>query len=296
MTVCVTGAAGFIGSALSRRLVQEGHSVVAFSRRAPRLPSDRVVLHTGDIRDPRALDRIVAGTDAVVHLAAVTSEGSGDKRTTDAVNVEGTRSLAAACRRGGVRQVVYLGTLSSLRPCMGNYGASKAEAERILGASGLDVTIIRPHLVYGPGEQGLFAKLVRLIRRSPVVPVLGSGRHVLQPVHVDDVVESIVRSLGSPQAVGNGYNLVGPDSVTMNRFVDMVCEALSRRCVRVNIPYHVALALAHAFSLVTKNPPFTLDNLIGMNQDITWSSEEAVRDLGYRPRPLAVGLREAIAA
>lgn len=296
MKVCVTGASGFIGSVLVGRLVQDGHTVMAFSRRAFPLGRAGVFWHAGDIRDPATLEQALKGTDAVVHLAAVTSVGSHDQREAYSVNVEGTRVLVDVCRRMGISRVVYVGTLSSLRPEMSSYGASKLEAERILSGSDLQVTIVRPHLVYGPGEQGLFARLVRLVRKSPIVPVLGSGKNPVQPVHVDDVADCISESLRRAGAIGQQYNLVGPDLVTMNRFTDMVCEALYLKRWRVNVPGPIGLLLARTFSLLMKNPPFTVDNLVGMSQDLVWSSDDAVRDLDYRPRPLAIGLQQAVIA
>ena len=295
MRVCVTGATGFIGEAVVRRLLAGGDEVAAFARKPPPANGAALLPRAGDIRDAAAVDAALEGAAALVHLAAVTSTGSHDRDASFAVNVEGTRRLVEGCLRKSVRRFVYIGTVSSLRPRMGNYGASKLEGERVVRESGLEVTVIRPHLVYGPGERGLFARLVALVRKSPVVPVLGSGRNPVQPVHVDDVAAAIAEALRRPEAVGRDYNLVGPDTVTMNRFTDMVCEVLSRRRWRLNIPGPIALVLAGASGLVLKDPPFTRDNLVGMEQDTVWTSEDAARDLGFAPRPLAAGLREALA-
>lgn len=292
--VCVTGASGFIGQRLVSRLVQENYSVVGLSRSDWSEADPRVEKYLGDINDTRVLDQALRDVNGVIHLAACTSAYSHDPELTFRTNVEGTRKLIQACRRFGVTRVIYIGTLSSLRKEMGPYGATKREAEELLAASGMDVTVVRPHLVYGKGGKGLFSALLRVIKKSPVIPILGHGRNPMQPVFLDDVVDCIVQCLERPEAAGRAYNLVGDESVSMNEFVDLIADAMRVRRVKLHVPFSIAYIGARLLPLVTKRPPVTYDNLIGMDQYQLWDSQAAKKDLSFIPRPLREGIKLAL--
>ena len=179
---------------------------------------------------------------------------------------------------------------------MGPYGATKRAAEGLLANSGLDVTVIRPHLVYGKGDKGLFSRLLAVIQNFPVVPILGHGRHRIQPVYIDDVVECIVRCFESQETFGRTYNLVGDEPISMNEFVDLIAEVMKVKRIKVHLPFFVARISARLLPLLMKQPPVTYDNVIGMNQYQLWDSEAAKKDLGFTPRPLRQGLKLALSS
>ena len=238
--VCVTGASGFIGQRLVSRLVEENYSVVGLSRSDWFEAHPRVEKHIGDINDSHVLDQALRHVVGVIHLAACTSAYSHDPELAFRTNVEGTHGLIRACHQLGVKRVIYLGTLSSLRKEMGPYGATKRAAEGLLANSGLDVTVIRPHLVYGKGDRGLFSRLLAVIQNFPVVPILGHGRQRMQPVYIDDVVECIVRCFESQETLGRTYNLVGDEPISMNEFVDLVAEVMKVKRIKVHVPFFLA--------------------------------------------------------
>src|SRR5438046_1349003 len=151
--VLVTGASGFIGTALAPRLAAAGHTPrLLFRRRPAAAPPGDVV--EGALAEPATLAAAVTGSDAVVHLGAATSSGRLDPAVAYRVNVGGASALIAAARAAGCPRIVVMSTQHVHLPRPGLYGVTKRVADRLFLASGLDVTILRPSLVYGPGARG----------------------------------------------------------------------------------------------------------------------------------------------
>src|SRR3989449_10151725 len=129
-------------------------------------------------------------------------------------------------------------------------------ADRLFLGSGLDVTILRPSLVYGPGARGVFVKLAGLVRRLPVIPVIGPGTWHLRPVFLDDLIDLVVATLARPDLAGRTYDVGGPDLVTYNEFLAAICRALGRRCRRGRAPVSERLVLpAVAVRARPETPP-----------------------------------------
>ena len=191
MRIVVTGASGFVGSRVVERLATPGTEVVAIARSEvpPGLPAN-VRWVRADLLEPTGYGAALSGADAVIHLAAVT--GKAWPRQYERNNVEATKVVLGACERAGVRRFVYA---SSIAVKFGDrrfypYAASKVAAEEAVRASSLETTIIRPTMIFGAGspvEAGL-AKLARL----PIVPIFGDGRTRVAPIHVEDVVATVV--------------------------------------------------------------------------------------------------------
>src|SRR6266540_4647606 len=236
MRVAVTGATGFIGTHLVRALVERGDDVMAIARESsdadPLLELGVTPARTA-LDDEETLAETLQGRDALVHLAG---GGLADQHATWRANAEGTRHVLSACRRAGVRRLLLASTVTVTRKRVAAYGASKREAERDVLASGLDVTVFRFAFVYGPGRTGVFARVVELARRLPVVPVVGTGKLDIAPVYVEDVVHAIVVALERPDvAAGKVYTLAGPPA-TFDEVVDGVLERLGSRKRKLHIP------------------------------------------------------------
>jgi len=291
--ILVTGASGFIGRDLVAYLLERGIGVRALVRAPERLlgvGGDRLEIAVGDLRDPAALGRAVTGTAAVAHLAALKS----DEPESEAVNVGGARALAEACRRAGITRVVNVSTQSVKIRRQGPYARTKLEAERVLHASGLAVTTLRPSVVYGPDVTGVFARMLHYIVHAPVVPVMGDGQWRSRPIHVRDVSRAIVACLAHDRTVGAVYDLGGPDEVTFDEIVDAIAREVGVRPRKLHVPVPVALTAARILSRLTPRPPVTVSNVLGSTQPTDCDITTATRDLGFIPLPLAEGLPRAI--
>lgn len=298
-TALITGASGFVGSAVARMALARGMAVRAMVRESSRLdllrgvPAEAIV--RGDMSDAAALASAVQGAAAVVHCAATTSEMAPDLALSRRINVEGTETLLAACRKAGVRRFINISSQSAHADNPSVYGRTKTEQdERVRAAPGVDWTILKPSIIYGGEAKGIFAKMVRLCRRLPVIPIIGPGHEEMRPIHVDDVAWAVLACLQEPRTIGRTYDLGGADVVEFNDFVGEILKALGRQAFRFHLPIPVALAAAKTLSLVMKNPPLTPDNVTGIQRVRRVDIGDAERDFGFHPRSFAQGLRQSL--
>ena len=153
MTIAVTGATGFVGQALLDRAEQQGIPVKALTRRSQERRAG-VEWVRGDLDAKAALRKLVRGSEAVIHVAGVVN--APDAAGFEAGNVTGTLNVIEACLAEGVRRLVHVSSLSAREPDLSVYGASKARAEKLVAASGLDWTLVRPPAIYGPRDTEMF--------------------------------------------------------------------------------------------------------------------------------------------
>lgn len=187
--LAITGATGFVGQSLLDLVGEAGLPVNALVRRIADRRHDRVEWVTGDLEDQKALDRLVAGTRGVVHVAGLTN--TPDPADFARVNVAGTANVLAAARQAGVRRFVFVSSLAAREPQLSRYGASKAEAEELVEASGLDWTIVRPPAVYGPRDVDMF-ELFRAARFGIVPLPPGGATSIIQVADLARLLVNLV--------------------------------------------------------------------------------------------------------
>ncbi|MFM5955424.1 MAG: NAD-dependent epimerase/dehydratase family protein [Novosphingobium sp.] len=197
MTIAVTGATGFVGQALLDRAGDQGVAVRALARRAQ---AARVGVEWvgGDLGDKQALRRLVRGAEAVIHVAGVVN--APDPAAFEAGNATGTLNLIEACLAEGVQRLVHVSSLSAREPDLSAYGASKARAEKLVRASGLDWTIVRPPGIYGPRDTDIF-EMFRMARWGlmPMPPREGRASYI----HVDDLARLLLALVPGGEAVSH---------------------------------------------------------------------------------------------
>ncbi len=229
-TLAVTGGTGFVGSNLLRAAIRDGYEVRALTRgwRAPEPGIDWV---EGALDRADSLARLCTGADAVIHVAGLIN---GTREAFEAVNVAGTGNVIRAARDAGIQRFVHISSLAAREPELSLYGRSKRRSERLVGASGIDWTVIRPPAVYGPGDRETF-ELFRMARRG-IVALPPPGRFSL--IHVDDLCRLILALVDEPDTVGETYE---PDDGTEQGwehrdFAQMLGRAFGRRTATLSVP------------------------------------------------------------
>jgi NADH dehydrogenase len=294
--ILVTGASGFIGSALVPRLVAAGRAPRVLLRRSPPVaPPAPVEVAIGDLTDPATVRAAVEGTEAVVHLGAATSAGAIEPDAAHRVNIGGAEALIEACQAAGCLRVVVMSTQHVHLKRAGLYGETKRIADGLFECSGLAVTTLRPSLVYGPGTRGVFTKLAGLVARLPVIPIVGPGTLHLRPLYLPDLLALIVEILDRPELAGRHYDVGGPDLVTYEEFVEAICTSLGRPFRRVHLPLRLSFVLAAVLERVLRNPPLTTENVRGATVEAPCDLRALMRDLHPDLTPLREGLRETFA-
>ena len=228
-TLAITGGTGFVGTALIRAAVAAGHAVRALTRRS-QVPRDGVEWITGTLEDAAALDRLVSGADVVVHVAGVVN--APDRTAFVAGNVEGTRAMLAAAAEARAARFVHVSSLAAREPGLSDYGWSKAEAERLVEASSLAWTIVRPPGIYGSGD----LEQLDLFRaaRWGVVPLPPRGR--LSLIAVEDLARLLLAIAieGSPRSIYEADD--GTGGWTHAAFARAIGAAVGRRVLPLHLP------------------------------------------------------------
>jgi uncharacterized protein YbjT (DUF2867 family) len=197
-TLAVTGGTGFIGTHLLRLALAQGYDVRALTR-GWKPPEDEIAWVDGAVDRPDSLAKLCTGADAAIHIAGlINAPRAGDF---EAVNVGGTANMVDAARRAGVRRFVHVSSLAAREPQLSRYGWSKARSERLVAASGLDWTIVRPPAVYGPGDRETL-ELFRMARRG-LVALPPRGRFSV--IHVEDLCRLILALLDEPDSWAETY-------------------------------------------------------------------------------------------
>jgi sterol-4alpha-carboxylate 3-dehydrogenase (decarboxylating) len=320
MTVAVTGAAGFVGRRLAERLVAEGRDVVASDLRDPRVAGARGA--PGDVTDPAACARVVAGADTVFHVASMVQTRRSGGDAVWAVNHGGTRNLLAAAKAAGVLRFVYVSSGSVVyqgedieggdeslpysRRSQAPYADSKIAAERdVLAAStaAFRTCAVRPHVVYGPGDGRFLPAILRAARAGRLRYGVGRDDKLSDFTYIDNLVGGLLLAERGIEAdaslAGRAWFMTDGEPTPFWGFVDRVLAAMALPATRGRIPYGVAYAAA----AVVEGAKALLGRDAGPESGLTrfavrymcthhyFSIARARAELGYAP---AVGIDEGI--
>lgn len=321
MKIFTTGATGFIGRELVRRLAGTGHQLRCLVRptsHTTAIEAPHVTLVRGDVTDRASLVEGMRGCDWVVNLANLYEFWHHDRRTFDAVNVEGTRNVLEAARETGAAKIVHVSTVAAYGDAPwpiderspwgphtpGDYARTKRIGEDIAKRLHLEhrlpVVVVAPGGVLGPGDPKATSRLVRSLALGEMPALVFTG-HRFPFVHVRDVAEAIVRALEKPGNEGEKYILAAANP-TFGDIARMVSEISGTRLPRWTMPGAVAVAagyLATAAARLTGRPPamdLAIEQVLMMKRGMRVDASKAARDLGLSYTPIRTALEEEVAA
>jgi dihydroflavonol-4-reductase len=321
MTTLITGATGFVGSAVLRRLVEAGHDVRALVRPASdltNLDGLSVDIVAGDVSDRALLDRAAAGCEAVFHVAADYRLWISKPEEMYAANVDGTRNVMLAAANAGASRIVYTSSVatlglkpdaspadedtpSTLEDMIGHYKRSKflaeAEVRRLAAEEGLPAVIVNPSAPIGPRD-------VKPTPTGRLVVQAASGRMPayvdtgLNVVHVDDVATGHCQAFERGR-IGERY-ILGGWNMTLREILGEIAAITGRRPPRIRLPHNLVLPIAYLAETVVRirgrgEPVATVDGVRMAKKRMFFSSDKARRELGWGPREARLALEDAIA-
>jgi len=309
----VTGASGFVGSHLARRLLDEGFEVRIIARatsNTSKLQLAGAEVVTGDLTDKEVICKAVKGVDTVYHIAALFRKARLPDSDYWAVNYQAALDLLRASRDAGVTRYVHCSTVGVMghisnppaNECTpynpGDiYQVTKCEAEQAVLSfhqeTSFPVTVVRPAGIYGPGDVRWLKLFKGVAKRR--FPMVGSGNTFIHFVYIDDLVDGIRLAADTPSAAGKVYILAGDRYVTLNTLVETIAVALNAKPLKLHIPVkpvHLLSGICEDICRAVRiEPPLYRRRIDFFVKDRAFDISRARTDLGYSPK---VGLEEGI--
>jgi len=293
MHILVSGGTGVMGSRLVRGLVEAGHTV-----RALTLPNDPFInrlegveceIFYGDISAGNSLNGAFDNVDTVYHLAAIII--AQDPRLFDKINIQGTKNMINGARTAKVRHFILVSSASVIYPRTTPYSLSKRECERIVQTQKeMYWTIIRPTLVYERNGGQEFMMFFNYLLKYPIVPFIGKGQSLKNPVDVDDLMKGFLAVAGNKKSYGKIYNFSGGEEISIWDFAHLLLEHHEKRKIIIPIPVWLCKLFASIMEATMKQPLLTWNIIAGISQDANLDHSLAKSDIGYNP----IGIREGL--
>jgi NADH dehydrogenase len=281
--VTVFGGTGFLGRHIVEHLARDGAIVRIAVRRPAPARGDQLAPVMADIRDENAVAAAVAGADCVVNAVSAYVETSGI--TYRDVHELGAGNVARACRRQDVQRLVHISGIGADPASPSRYIGARGRGERVVQQAFPRAVILRPSVMFGP-DDAFLNSLAKIVRQSPVVPLIGGGRTRLQPVHVGDVAEAVARCLRSPGAEGKTYELGGAKAYGLREIMEMVAARLGRRCRFLPIPFGLAHPMARLAELLPAAPLTVAQVDLLRDDNLPAAGAPGLAELSITPRQL----------
>ncbi|MFM8610332.1 MAG: complex I NDUFA9 subunit family protein [Burkholderiaceae bacterium] len=285
--VLVLGGTGFVGRHVCEKLVAQGIRVTVPTRRIDRAREVQLLplldVAVADVHDPAQLARLLPGHDAVVNLIAILH---GNEAAFERAHAVLPRTVAAAMQAAGVRRLVYVSALGADAQGPSMYQRSKARGEAALRESGLDLTLLRPSVIFGADDKFLntFARLQAI---APVMPLAGAGTR-FQPVWVEDVAQAVVNALLDRRSIGLTIEACGPEVFTLAQLVQLAGRCAGHARAVIPLPLAVGRLQAALMELLPGEPLMSCDNVASLSVDnVASGSLPGLQTLGITPAALS---------
>ncbi len=274
--IVVFGGSGFIGRHVVKALTRRGFRVRVPMRR-PHLGQDlrvlgdvgQIHLMQANVRFPASVARALDGASGVVNLVGALHEQG--KQSFQALHVDATVAIADAAKKAGITRVVQVSSIGADPRGKARYARTKGEAEAALRSRVPTATILRPSIVFG-AEDNFFNRFAEMARYAPLLPLIGGGKTKFQPVHVQDVADSVVAALTRPDTLGRSYELGGPRIYTFRELLDFTLKTIDRKRGYAPLPFFLAGMVGSTLQLWPFGAPMLtadqvktlkMDNIVG---------------------------------
>ncbi|MBI2470377.1 MAG: complex I NDUFA9 subunit family protein [Planctomycetes bacterium] len=256
MKIFLTGSTGFVGKHILRDLLENNYQVrclVRIGSEQKISPYKDIEIVHGDVTDASSLEGKLEGCDAVINLVGIIREFPGKGITFEKLHYEGTANLVRAARSQRVMRFIQMSALGARPDGKTQYQQTKYRAEECVRTSGLDYTIFRPSIIFGPGDKfvNLFANM---LKTQQFVPIVGNGRYQMQPVAVENVSMGFTKSIERKDAVGKTFDVGGPERIEFNQIIDTIGEVICAPPYKIHIPVFIMSTMAEMLDWMSSFP------------------------------------------
>ncbi|MDO1557878.1 complex I NDUFA9 subunit family protein [Brevundimonas sp. 2R-24] len=288
------GGSGFIGSQTGGALLRRDWRLRIVARKPqvaqalrPLGEVGQVQIKAGDVRRDEHVAEAVRGSELVVNFVGILHEGPG--QSFDDVHVEAAERIARIAREAGVQRLIHVSALGADAGSASKYARSKAEGERAVAAAFPGAIIVRPSVVFGPGDDFL-NRFARMAAFAPALPLVGGGSTRFQPVYVGDVADAIARLAVARDVADRPYELTGPSTYTFKELMELILSETNRQRPLVPLPFGVAGmigAMGDLMAAVGLTPPLTRDQVELLKTDnVAADGAPGLEAIGVRPTGL----------
>lgn len=280
MRIFVTGATGFTGSMTVPLLLSAGYQVTCLHRASSDrsvLPQPEINWVLGDVADRYGLTEAMKSSDTLVNIASL-GFGHAD-------------AIVAAAEDAGINRAIFISTTAIFTQLSASSKAVRLEAEETIKNSSLAYTILRPTMIYGSSRDRNIWRLIRWLKTIPVIPVMGNGNYLMQPVYVGDVAQAIILSLNSERTITKCYNIAGGHPLTYNQLIDTVGEKLNRRVLKIHLPAKLSVRFLKLIELLGLKLPIKSEQIERLNENKDFAIEKAREDFNFQPRSFSEGIQ-----
>jgi uncharacterized protein YbjT (DUF2867 family) len=288
--VCITGSTGFVGRHIVRELCFRGLRVRCVVRPTSDLtPLSGLDIETcqGDVTDVTSLEKELQNIRTVVHLVAIIRETK--EATFEMINLGGTKNLLCAAKRMGVKRFIYMSNLGTGPDQRFPLLYTKWQAEEEVRNSGIDFVILRPSVIFGRGD-GFISVLTGIIKKTPLVPVIGSGKARFQLISVEDIATCVAQLVKEKTISNQAVTLGGPEYLAYDEIVDLTIQRLKLRRRKAHIPVSLMHFIAGTGEKLGLTLAVTTAQVAMLTRDNITSLDAVEKVFGFKP----ISLREKI--
>lgn len=278
--ILLTGATGFLGSYVLDELVKRGYKVTCFVRETSNLAKIKqmnIPYIFGELDDYTSICNALKCKESLINIASL---GFGH-----------APNIVKACQEMNINRAVFISTTGIFTKLNPASKGIRLDAERLIKESNLDYTIIRPTMIYGTPKDRNMWRLITYLKRFPILPILGDGTYLQQPVYVKDLAWAVVSAYETNLSVKKVYNISGLKALTYNEVVDATGKALGKKVIKIYIPKKISYGLLRIYEKLSNNPKLKAEQVLRLNENKDFSHEEAARDFGYKPKSFEEGIK-----
>ena len=281
--ILITGGTGFVGSSIIKKVLDKGLKIKCLVRDPGKVKSalgelgEKVGFAQGDILNSKSLEQAMEGVNAVIHLVGIIVETKG--ASFEGMHYHGTVNIVEAAKKTGIKKYLHMSALGTRPDAKSRYHQTKWKAEEYVRSSGLSWTIFRPSIIFGPKDKFL-NMFLNMINLSPVIPIIGRGKGMLQPVWVEDVAECFIRALNKDSTIGKIFELGGPDKFNIEGLIDLILKIKKKTRCKIHLPISFMKLNAALMESFLARPPVTLDQLTMLEEENTCDIKEIKKEFG----------------
>ena len=267
--ILITGSTGFVGRNIVKRAREKGLKLKCLVRspeRARSVLGDNIEFAQGDVLNSNSLDKAMDSVEAIIHLVGIIVETKG--ASFENVHYHGTVNVVEAAKKAGVKRYLHMSALGTRADAESRYHKTKWQAEEHVRNSGLDWTIFRPSVIFGP-EDEFINMFIRMIKLSPIIPIIGKGKGKIQPVWVMDVAECFLKALEKNDTIKKVFELGGYDKLNVEELMDIILKIKEKIRIKIHLPLPLMKFNAAVIETLFANPPLTSDQLIMLEEENT---------------------------